>query len=160
MRLCRSEDGSILIEFALILTPMILILASMVDYALWIQKEMQFQEAASAAAAYGAIPGKIPESTAVTNATLDQMNALAMYVATGSSTTTNSAAFTVTPTTFYACTPGGAHVASTTTCASGAPFHYVQVTTTGTMDSLMKFRWIPSSMTLHGSATYRIEVNP
>jgi Flp pilus assembly protein TadG len=159
MRLCRSEDGSILIEFALILTPMILILASMVDYALWIQKEMQFQEAASASAAYGAVPGNLTVFP-LSQGEKDVMTALAMYIVTGSSTKTNSAAFTVTPADFYACTPGGSHVAATTTCASGAPFHYVQVATSGTMNNLIPFRWIPSSLTLHGSATYRIEVYP
>jgi Flp pilus assembly protein TadG len=159
MKRGRSEDGSILIEFALLLPPLVLMLAFMVDYALWIQKAMQIQDAAAAAAAYGAIPGKSSNTT--------QMTQLANYIATGS---VNGASwFKVnSPATmsFYSCTPGGTHVTATTSCPTGAPYRYVQVTTTASPAGLLGDTFIPasivipSSMTLSGSATYRVEGTP
>ncbi len=149
-KIARSEDGSILIEFALLLPPLVLMLAYMVDYALWIQKAMQLQDAASAAAAYGAIPGN------ATNAS--QMTALANFIATGS--TAGAAWLTVSTTNFWTCSPGAAQVTATTSCPSGAPYHYVKVTTSGSQASLLGFRGISSSLALGGSATYRVEVTP
>ncbi len=154
MRTLRSEDGSILIEFAIILPIAVLMLAYMVDYALWIQKEMQYQDAASAAAAYGAMPGNARNST--TNKA--SMTALANYVATGS--TSGAAWFTVTSNEFYTCSPGGSTVTATTSCPTGAPYHYVQVTTSATQTGLLGFRGVPTSLTLGGSAIYRVEVTP
>jgi Flp pilus assembly protein TadG len=149
-KISRSEDGSILIEFALILPPLVLMLAYMVDYALWIQKAMQLQDAASAAAAYGAMPGKATNTS--------QMTSLANYIATGS---TNGAAWlTVTATNFWTCSPGGTQVTATTSCPTGAPYHYVKVTTNGRQASLLGFRGISASLTLGGAATYRVEVTP
>jgi Flp pilus assembly protein TadG len=150
MRLARSEDGSILIEFALILPPLILMMAYMVDYALWIQKAMQLQDAATDAAAYGAIPGNTLKTA--------EMQALANFIATGS--TSGAGWFTVTPTNIYTCSPGGSAVTSTTTCPTGAPYHYVTVTTSATPTGLLAFRGIPSSLSLSATATYRVEVTP
>ncbi len=151
MRLHRSEDGSILIEFALVLTPLVLILACVVDYALWIQRAMLVQDAAAAAAAYGAMPGKVANTSQITS--------LANYIATGS--TAGAAWFTVNPPTdFYTCSPGGSHVTATTSCPTGAPYHYVQVTTSVSPNALLGSHWMPSSLTLNGAATYRVEVTP
>ncbi len=156
MRLRRSENGSILIEFALLVPPLVLMMACMVDYAMWIQKAMQMQDAATAAAAYAAMPGKSGNTS--------QETQLANYIATGSP---NGAAwFTVTPTSFYTCSPGGAAVTATTSCPTGAPYHYVKVTTSATPSAELGFRvipvsvLIPSSMTLSGLAIYRVEVTP
>ncbi len=149
-KLSQSEDGSILIEFALLLPPLVLMLAYMVDYALWIQKAMQLQDAAMAAAAYGAMPGKAANTS--------QMTSLANYIATGS--TSGAAWFTVTPTNFWTCSPGGSQVTATTSCPTGAPYHYVKVTTSATQPALLGFRGISSSLALGGSATYRVEVTP
>lgn len=150
MRLFRSENGQALIELALLLTPLVLTMACVVDYAMWIQKAMQMQDAATAAAAYAAIPGKAFNTS--------QETQLANYIATGSP---NGAAwFTVTPTNFYTCSPGGAQVTATTSCPTGAPYHYVKVTTSATQSAQLGFPRITSSMTLTGSAIYRVEVTP
>jgi Flp pilus assembly protein TadG len=150
MRLVRSENGSILVEFAFVLPLLVLMLAYMVDYALWIQKAMQLQDAASAAAAYGAIPGNATNSTAMTQ--------LANYIVTGSAT--GAAWLTVNATNFYSCSPGGSQVTATTSCPTGAPYHYVQVTVSASPTSQLGYRIIPSSLALSGSATYRVEVTP
>jgi len=150
MRLVRSENGSILVEFAFVLPLLVPMLAYMVDYALWIQKAMQLQDAASAAAAYGAIPGNATNSTAMTQ--------LANYIVTGSAT--GAAWLTVNATNFYSCSPGGSQVTATTSCPTGAPYHYVQVTVSASPTSQLGYRIIPSSLALSGSATYRVEVTP
>jgi|GEM_PF-2538090 len=152
MRLHRSEDGSILVEFALVLTPLILILAYMVDYALWIQKEMQIQDAASAAAASGAVPGNASNHVA--------MEQVASDIVTGAPNNYNTTAFTATATDFYVCTPGGSQVTATTSCSGTTPYHYVQVVTSAQMPALLGFRGVASSLTLVGQATYRVEVTP
>jgi Flp pilus assembly protein TadG len=149
-KLAHSEGGSILIEFAMILPPLVLLLAYMVDYAFWIQKAMQLQDAASAAAAYGTIPGNATNTT--------QMTTLANFILTGSQT--GAPWLTVTATNFYTCSPGGAQVTATTSCPTGAPYHYVKVTTSGTQGSQLAFRGIASNLALSGSATYRVEVTP
>jgi Flp pilus assembly protein TadG len=150
MRILRSENGQALIEFALLLLPLLLLLAYALDYAIWIQKAMQIQDAASVSAAYAAMPGKSFNTT--------QETQFANYVATGS--TSGATWFTVTPTDFYTCSPGGATVTATTSCPTGAPYHYVKVTTSATPSAALGFRGISSSMTLTGSAIYRVEVTP
>ena len=57
MRLLRSESGVAMVEFALFLPILAFLFVGIVDYALEIQQALQIQEAASAGAAYGAIPG-------------------------------------------------------------------------------------------------------
>jgi Flp pilus assembly protein TadG len=146
----RSEDGSILIEFALILPPLVLMLALLVDYALWIQKAMQLQDAAAAAAAYGAIPGNATNTS--------QMTSLANFIVTGS--TAGATWLTVNASNFYTCSPGGAVVTATTSCPTGAPYHYVKVTTSATQGALLGFSGVASSLSLKGAATYRVEVTP
>jgi len=154
MRLARSEDGSVLIEFALLLPPLVLMMAYMVDYSLWIQKAMQLQDAATDAAAYGAIPGNATNSS--TNITA--MKALANYIVTGS--ISGATWLTVTPAEFYTCSPGGSQVTATTSCPTGAPYHYVQMTVTATPTGLLGFRGIPSSLSLSAVVTNRVEVTP
>jgi len=50
MRLAAAEDGSSLIEFALLLPMMLSVLVGLTDYGLWAQKTMQLQAAADAGA--------------------------------------------------------------------------------------------------------------
>jgi Flp pilus assembly protein TadG len=150
MQLLRTDEGSSLIEMAFILPVVLLLVFSLVDYALWIQKEIQYQDAASTAAAYGALPGNATDSSTMTQ--------LATYNATGQYTAPSG--FNVNATNFYSCTPGGTHVTATTACPTGAPYHYVQVTTSSSAANLIAFPGIPSSLTLSGAATYRVEVTP
>jgi Flp pilus assembly protein TadG len=150
MNLANSEEGSSLIEMALILPLMLLIVFSLVDYALFLQKAMVLQDAASAAAQYGTIPGNYANSS--------NMIQIANYDVTGS--LAGASGFTANATNFYACTPGGAHVTATTSCSTGTPYHYVQVTTSLTANSLFPYSGTPFTQTINGSATYRVEVTP
>jgi Flp pilus assembly protein TadG len=150
MKLLLAEDGSSLIEMAVILPVVLMLVFSLVDYSLWIQQDMRYQDAAATAAAYGAIPGNASDST--------KMTQLATYNATGQFTA--PAGFNVSATNFYTCTPGGTHVTAQASCPTGAPYHYVQVKTSSSVSSLIGFPGVPSSLNLSGSATYRVEVTP
>jgi Flp pilus assembly protein TadG len=129
---------------------MLLIVFSLVDYALFIQKAMVVQDAASAGAQYGTIPGNTANSST--------MIQIANYDVTGS--VSGATGFTANATNFYTCTPGGAHVTATTVCASGAPYHYVQVTTSLVAKNLLPYPGTPLTQTINGSATLRVEVTP
>jgi Flp pilus assembly protein TadG len=150
LELAKSQLGSSLIELAISLPLLFLIVFSMVDYGFYIQKAIQVQDAASAGAAYGAIPGNFANS-----ATMIQ---LANFDATGSAT--GASGFTATATNFYTCTPGGAHVTVITTCSTGAPFHYVQVTASLAATSLLPVPGMSGSQTIAATAIYRVEVTP
>jgi len=150
MGLWKSEEGSSLIELALLLPVLLLLAFSLFNYAFWIQKAMCLQEAAEAGAAYGAIPGNTNDITGITQA--------ANLSATGSRT--GATGFLATPTTFYTCSPGGAQVTLQTSCSGIAPFHYVQVTTTMTAHASIAFSLMPSSFALTGRAAFRVEAQP
>jgi Flp pilus assembly protein TadG len=146
----HAEEGDALIELAAALPILLLIICYMVDGALWIQQGMQLQAAASAGAAYGAIPGNSGNHSTMVQ--------LANYDATGN--LNGVTGFTAAATDFYSCTPGGTTVTATTICASGAPYHYVKVTTSYTSNGLISLPGIPSSMSPSAVAIYRVEVTP
>jgi Flp pilus assembly protein TadG len=150
MTFAESEHGSSLTELALLLPVLFLIVFSMIDYAVFIQKAIQVQDAASAAAQYGIIPGNATASST--------MIQLANFDVTGS--INGAAGFTANATNFYTCSPGGAHVTATTSCPTGAPYHYVQVTTSLNASNFLPIFGTPANMTLNGSAIYRVEVTP
>jgi Flp pilus assembly protein TadG len=149
MQLNRSEEGSAMIELSLIMSLMVLVIIALADYGLWMQRAIRLQEAAAAGAAYGAVPGNSNNTT--------NMTYMANFNATGSYTGSDSVA--VNSTYFYTCSPGGAHVNASTSCASGAygaPLEYVEVTTSSTITSPLKLPGIPSSITIPGTAIYRV----
>lgn len=150
MKFANSEAGSSLIEMAVIMPLLFLIVFSLVDYALFIQKAIIVQDATSAAAQYGTIPGNSANSSAMVQ--------IVNYDVTGSLNGANG--FTAAATNFYTCSPGGAHVTATTPCPTGAPYHYVQVTATLTANNLFPFRGTPITQTINGAAIYRVEVTP
>jgi hypothetical protein len=149
--LVRQEEGSALVDIALILSLAVMIGLYMTDYALWARRAIQLQNAAAAGAAYGTIPGNMTNTSAMT--------AVANYVATGS--TSGTAGVTVSSTSFYTCTAGGAHVTfSTTACSGTPPLQYVTTTASSTSSRLFAFPGIPTSLGMQASVTYRVEGTP
>jgi len=136
-----------LAEFAVCLPLLLLLVAGIVDCALMIQEAMLVNDAASAGAAYGAIPGR--------HGDLAGMEAAATAAAKGVS------GFSATATDVYACTAGGAEVSSTASCSGyGTPIEYVKVQTSATAQSILGFPGIPSSVNLSGTALFRVEWTP
>ena len=142
----NAASGSALVELALLLPVLILLFMGIVDYALMIQNAMRITEAASAGAAYGAMPGNQKDFTGMQNA--------AKNAAAGVS------GFSVTAVDVFTCTPGGAAVSGSSACSGyGTPIEYVQVQTSATVPPLMAFTGI-SSLTLKGKALFRVPWTP
>jgi Flp pilus assembly protein TadG len=150
MKLATSENGSGLIELALMLPLMASVVVCLTDYAFWAQKSMQLQTAADEGAVYGTIPGNATNTTMMTE--------IANYDATGS--LSGSSGVTVSSNLIYTCTPGGAHVTSATLCSGVAPLQYVQVSVQSTVSALLRDPGVPSSLALSGWASYRVEGTP
>jgi Flp pilus assembly protein TadG len=149
-KLASSEDGSSLIEAAVMLPLMVSVMVCLTDYAIWAQKAMQLQTAADAGAIYGTIPGNATNTTMMTE--------IANYNATGS--LSGSSSVTVSSNLIYTCSPGGAAVTSSTLCSGVAPLEYVQVSVQSAVSAFMKYPGVPSSLALSGWASYRVEGTP
>ncbi|WP_263376230.1 TadE/TadG family type IV pilus assembly protein [Granulicella aggregans] len=143
MNFLRDSDGSAMVEFAVFLSVLMMILVGMVDYAVAIQEAMQLQVAATAGAAWGAIPGN--------EGNLSGMQTAATNAATGVS------GFSVTATNLWTCSAGGSSVASTSTCSGGVtPYKYVVVKTSASVPSPLSFPGVSPSRTLSGAAIFQV----
>jgi len=143
MKFLTEDRGSALLEFALFASALTLIFVGMADYSFAIHEAMQIQEAASAGAAWGTIPG-------------NESNTAGMQSA-ATSAATGVPGFSVTATNLWICTPGGASVSSTTICTGGVtPYKYVVVKTSGSVPKPLSFPGISSTGTLHGQAIFGV----
>jgi len=148
----ESERGAALVEFALIACMMMVILAGIVDYALFLQAAFQVQEAAAAAAQYAAIPGNQDMSVPATQTATQNW---AIQAAT-STTTAGVTNFQATAINTWKCAATGSNVTYSTSCTNGTPVEFVQVTTQGTFTSVLQFPGLPTTLTLHGIAIYPV----
>ncbi len=143
MSLLHSDDGVALVEFSLFLPLLTFLFVGIVDYAMEIQQTLQIQEAATAGAMYGAIPGN--------QKSLTGMQAAAQSAAAGVH------GFSATASDIFTCTPGGAAVTSATICSGyGTPIEYVQVNTTATIPVYLAYPGMPANLVLQGGATFRV----
>ena len=147
MNLIRSESGNALIEFALILPIFCLIVLGAVNYSLRLQAAMTIEDAATAGAAFGAIPGNQADLAGMQNIALNAASSL-----TGMTATANQ---------LWTCTPGGSAVTSATTCPGyGTPIQYVQVTTMASLPALFSWPNVSSSFIAQQTVTYRVPWTP
>lgn len=138
------ERGSVLIEFSLTMSLLMLLVIGVVDFALVIQKAMVVNEAAYAAAQWGAAPYNSWNVT--------EMQTVAQNSATG------VAGFSAVASKWCACSPGGSAVACTSTCSSNtAPVAYVQVATSATAPVLFRYSVLPLSVPLSGLCVMRVQ---
>ena len=145
MSVPRNEEGSTLIELALLLPLFVLILAGIANYAFWIEEKIQLQEAATAGAAYATIPG-------------NSTNTAGMIAAANAASPQFNTAMTVTAVNVYSCTPGGAAVTSSATCSglSAGPLLFAQVTTSATEYPVLTYLGMPASLTIQGYASFEV----
>jgi Flp pilus assembly protein TadG len=147
MRPPVDESGSALVEFAVFLSLLGLVFVGIVDYGLEIRQAMQVADAATAGAAFGAIPGNVKN--------ISGMQAAAANAASGVN------GFTVSAADVFTCTPGGAVVASSAVCSGyGTPIEYVQVQTSALVPSYLAHVGMPASLALKGSAMFRVPWTP
>ncbi len=143
MRIAKSEDGSALLEFSLIVPIMALIALAIVDLGLAIVQGMTVEDAARAGAEYGSLAGNATNTTGMRAAAITAANGLA--------------GFTANATTWCSCTPGGSVVSCSSTCTSLTPVRYVQVQTSASMPVLIGWTNITSSFPLSGTAVLRVQ---
>ena len=149
MRDLRRQDGSALVEFSLLASMIIFMFFGIVDFAVAIQRAMVVTETAHIIAEYGTI---YPSNATGPNATNSGNMAGAASYAAGF-----LSGMTVTPTYFYVCTPGGAHVTVTTTCPTYAtPLLYVQVNSSANVSALVSYPGLPTSFALQGASILRV----
>ena len=141
----RSEDGSTLIELALLLPVFVLVFAGIANYAFWIEEKIQLQEAAAAGAAYATIPGNATDTAG-------------MIAAARAASPQFNTTMTVTAVNTYSCSPGGTAVTSSATCSglSAGPLLFAQVTTSATEYPVLKYLGMPTSLTMQGYASYEV----
>ena len=126
MRPTKNQRGSALIELSLLFTILMLLFMGILDFSLVIQEAMVVNEAAYAAAQYGAVSGN--------SSNFSTMQTIATNSAKGVT------GFSVTATKWCACSPGGTAVLCTSSCPSyGTPIGYVQVSTSATAAILFKY---------------------
>lgn len=143
-RLLRDRRGNAAIEFALLATPLLLLLVGTVDYGLGIYRQMEVQNAAQAGAEYA-----LKHGFAATNISS------AVTAATPLAVSANPA-----PVQTCGC-PSGTTIASATcasTCANGqAAGYYVTVDAQATYTTILPYPGIPNSYTLTASSVVRIK---
>jgi Flp pilus assembly protein TadG len=142
-----SEQGSALVEFALCLPMLVVVLAGIVDYGEMIQVSMLVTQAASAGAAYGAIPGN--------------NNDLAGMQAAGRNSASGLVSLTVSAVDIYSCTAGGTAVLSSNVCSGyGTPIKYAQVKASATFQPILPFDGLSSPTTLQSTSSFRVLWTP
>ncbi len=143
MKFIHSDSGNSLIEFALMLPILCFIVLGAANYSLRIQAAMTIVDAATAGAAFGAIPGN--------QNNLWGMQNTAMQTASGLS------GMTITATQLWSCTPGGSPVTSSANCPGyGTPIQYVQVAASASVPALFSWPGVSATLILHENVTYRV----
>jgi Flp pilus assembly protein TadG len=140
----HSERGQALIEFAFIITVMILLALGAVNFALAIQQAMLVQEAATAGALYG--------SYSEYNAALPSVTQTV-----ASSAGTGASGLTTVATSFCTCTAGGSTVSCTSSCSGDDPLLYVQVTASSSLSSFFHYSKLPSLFSLSTTVVMPVE---
>jgi Flp pilus assembly protein TadG len=144
MRRRRSQSGQALIEFAMIFTLLMMLILGVIDFSLLTEQAMVIDEAAFAAAEYGAASGNSSNFAGMQTVATNSARGIVGFVATAS--------------TWCACSPGGAAVSCTSTCTSyGKPIEYVQVITSATASLLFGFTGIPLTVPLRGVCILRVQ---
>lgn len=143
-RLARSETGASLVEFAILAPVMIFLLVGLVDVGRFTYYSILAANAARAGAAFGA-----QNITTINNTTSISAAALADGQSLSNWQTTSQCLASVNGGALGACPSGSSTVQSGTV-------YYVQVSTSGTFNTLVKYPGLANSVKVSGSATMRV----
>ncbi len=144
MKQNKVEGGQALIEFAFIVTVMVLLALGVVDFGLAIQQGMLVQEAATAGALYGSLDNY--------NASQPSFSQYAGTVA-----GVGAPGLTTTVTSYCICTLGGAVIFCTNSCSGDKPQMYVQSTATSSFASMFPYKFLPSSFNLSSTVVIQVQ---
>jgi Flp pilus assembly protein TadG len=144
--------GQAAVEMALLATSLVVMLGVAVEMGRLGYLAMTLDDAARAGAQYGA------QSYATDGDTGGMQTAAsnAAYNINGATWWGSSAAFSAVASNFCGCNDGTV-VACTGACSSGVPAIYVRVKTQANYVPMLEVPGLPSSFTIHGSATWRVE---
>jgi len=148
----RHSRGQAAAEMALLATALVLLVGTAVEMGRLGFLAMTLDDAALAGAQYGS-------QSYTTDGDLSGMKTAASNDATNINGATwwgSSAAFSVTASNFCGCSDGTV-VACTGSCSSGSPAIYVQVNTQANYVPMFAIPGLPSSFTVHGTATMRVQ---
>ncbi len=139
-----AENGSALLELSLILPLVTLLFVGVVDLGFAIDESIVVSSAAEVGARYGTVPSKSND--------LSGMQSAASAAAPG------IPGFLAVATNWCSCTPAGAVVSCTSTCAASAPLiRYVQVQTSAIVPALAGYPGLPASFALKGFSALRVQ---
>ena len=140
----RSEEGSALLEFSLIVPLVVFMFLGVVDLGLVIAQSMTVSQAAESGASYGTLAGNGTDTAG--------MQAAATKTANGMS------GFKVTATTWCSCTSAGSATGCSSSCpGSASPIQYVQVQTSAPASLIAKYPGLPTAIQLMGSSILRVQ---
>ena len=137
-----SENGSVLVEFCLILPVLVLLFAGVVDLGLGVQQAIVVSEAARAGTAYSCLPGKSSDLQGMKDAAVAAAGAVSPF----SATATN----------WCSCNANGSPVSCASTCSGASPLEYAQVKTSATLPVLLGYPGLPASFSLSGFSAVRV----
>lgn len=143
MTFTAPERGTALIEFALLMTTLLLMILGVFDFGLAVEQAMAVSSAARAGAGFGASEGNANNTTGMQNAAVNAVTGLTTITATA--------------TTWCTCTAGGTTVSCSSTCNTyDVPIQYVQVQTSATLPVLFRFSTLPLTIPLSGNSIMRV----
>jgi Flp pilus assembly protein TadG len=153
----RDNAGSSLIELALSMTVLLALLAGIADLALYIYASVEATNAAHAGALYGAQnPVTACDNAGMVAAAKADAPNIVNITATATGANSNCKASAI-----CACSNSlGTFAACSTISCSGAGnrvLEYVQVNTTATVSTIVRFPGMPASLTLNGQNIMRVE---
>ena len=144
MRLLRSEDGSALLEFSLILPIVIFMFIGMINLAVAIEQGIVVSEAAEEGTRYGTLSSKSTDLIGMQNAAIAAASRLS--------------GFSATATTWCSCVPAGAVVNCSNSCpGSSPPDKYIQVQTSATIQALTNYPGLAADFALKGFSALRVQ---
>ena len=139
----QSENGSAMVELALLLPLLLLIVLGVFDYALVIEQRLRLAEAVAAGTAYASLPGNGLDVAGTQNAAI-----LAAA---------NMQGMSVTATAYWTCSPGGGQVNASTMCSGGAaPMQWMEVDASATPTLKFPFPGLPLNVPLSATAVHRV----
>jgi Flp pilus assembly protein TadG len=147
-RASRSEAGSALVEFAIVLPFILLLLLGAIEIGRFAYFSIVVANASRAGAQYGAqnIQTALDTTGISAAATADGTNAIAPLTTTS---TTSCACWTGTVYSNIACT-------MPVTCASGNAVEFVSVTVSGTGHTIIGYKSLPSTLTVSATTKMRV----
>lgn len=140
----NSQRGSVLVEFALSSTLLLLLFFGIVDFARLFTTAQVVMDAATAGTQYGALsPAHWGDFDGI------HANALA--------SAQNPADMTVTPSQFCTCSIGGPQISCPATCPGGTAATYLRVDVTEPFSTTIAYPGLPSVMTVTRTSIVRLE---